>query len=52
MPDAEVKALSFETKDGKFIISLDPNKDGQPVAQFSVDIAEVPDEVLSVVLKK
>lgn len=48
--------MKYEFKDGKLIVqaSVDPNKDGQPVATMTleIDLAEIPDEVMSAVLKK
>ena len=43
----EKKMLDFKIEDGKLHLSVDPNKDGQPVVTLVVDMAEVPDEVLS-----
>lgn len=43
----EKKMLDFEIKDGKLILSVDPNKDGEPVVFLSVDLKEVPDEIVS-----
>jgi hypothetical protein len=48
----EKKALDFKIDGGKFILSFDPNKDGQPVLSLSVDLVEVPDEVISLISKK
>jgi hypothetical protein len=47
----EKKALEFKIDGGKLVISLDTNKDGEPVCTFAVDLAEVPDEVLAVIKK-
>jgi len=44
---SEKKMLDFKYKDGKMIISIDPNRDGEPVVFLSVDIKEVPDEIVS-----
>jgi hypothetical protein len=50
MPD-EFKMIEFVIEDGKLIIGVDPNKDGQKVLEVTVDLAEVPDEILSVIQK-
>lgn len=55
---SEAKVIDF--KDGKLLIEknfeLDPNKDGEPVGGVSLkvwlDIAEIPDEVVSLLVKK
>lgn len=48
--------LKHEFKDGKLIVSanVDTNKDGEPVAKLElvVDLAEIPEEALSAILKK
>ena len=44
--------IDFNFEDGKLILSVDPNKDGQPVVFLSVDVAEVPDEIVSALSKK
>lgn len=48
----EKKVVSFEVEDGKLKLVVDPNRDGQPVVSLVVDIAEVPDEVAALFLKK
>lgn len=48
----ENKAFDFKVEGGKLLITIDPNKDGQPVMTLSVDIAEIPDEVISALKKK
>jgi hypothetical protein len=47
----ENKAVSFKLEGGKFVIAVDLNKDGQPMIQIAVDLAEVPDEVLAIFKK-
>jgi len=47
----EIKALTFEIVDGKFLIKVDPNKDGENVVEIKIDMLEVPDEVLSLFKK-
>lgn len=46
------KAVSLEIKEGKLVISVDSNKDGQALAVISVDLLEVPDEVINLFKKK
>lgn len=43
--------IDFEVVDGKIVISFDPNKDGQPVIEIIIAIAEIPDEIMSVIKK-
>lgn len=47
----ENKMVDFKIEDGKFIISLDANKDGEPVLFLSLDLKEVPDEIVSLFKK-
>jgi hypothetical protein len=47
----EQKALSFKIEGGKFILSVDTNKDGQPLLTLALDLTEVPDEVLALFKK-
>jgi len=47
----EPKAIEFKIEDAKLIVIVDPNKDGQPVIHLSVDLAEVPDEIISALRK-
>lgn len=48
--------FKYEFKDAKLIVSanVDTNNDGQPVAKLAleIDLAEIPDEALSAILKK
>lgn len=46
--------LKFEGSKVLASVEVDPNGDGQPVAKITVeiDLAEVPDEVMSAVMKK
>ena len=48
----ENKALSFSFDGAKLNIAIDPNKNGSPVIEIKVDMAEVPSEVLSLFTKK
>lgn len=48
----EKKAVVFKIDGGFFYISVDPNKDGQNVLELKVDLAEVPDEVISALKSK
>jgi hypothetical protein len=45
------KAVSLEVADNKLVIKVDPNKDGEAVMLVSLDLAEVPDEVLDIISK-
>lgn len=44
-------AIEFKVEGGFLIVNVDPNKDGQNVIELKVDLAEVPDEVLSAIKK-
>lgn len=46
------KAFEFKIEGGFLIITADPNKDGQNVLELKIDLAEIPDEVLSALSKK
>ena len=48
----ENKAVSFVFEGSKLIVSVDPNKDGEVVLRVEIDMAEIPDEVLSVLNSK
>jgi hypothetical protein len=48
----EKKMIDFKFEDGKMILSVDPNKDGEPVLFLMIDAAEVPDEIVSIISKK
>ena len=47
----ENKAVTFKIEGGKFIINVDPNKDGEAVIEIKIDMIEVPDEVVSLFKK-
>lgn len=44
-----MEKFKYEVKDGKFIISVDPNADGEPVLYLELIIEEIPDEVLDAI---
>jgi hypothetical protein len=48
----EAKMLSMKVADGKFLIEVDPNKNGKPVLTLALDLSEVPSEVASIFVKK
>lgn len=48
----EKKVVDFKVEDGKLKILVDTNKDGEPVVSLVVDIAEIPDEVVSALKKQ
>lgn len=48
----ENKSVSFKVEDGKLVVQVDPNKDGQALLTVHLDIAEVPDEVIELFKKK
>jgi len=49
--EGENKAFDMKIEDGELRIVVDPNKDGTPVIKLQVDLAEVPDEVISALKK-
>jgi len=48
----ENKAVSFLFDGSKLKIIVDSNKDGEPVLSVEIEMAEIPDEVLSAIQKK
>ena len=46
------KVVSMEIIDGELIIAVDSNKDGQPVLKLTIDLLEVPEEILQAIKKK
>ena len=48
---SDKKVFDIKIEDGKLIISIDTNKDGEPVAFFSVALSEIPDEVIDAIKK-
>lgn len=47
----ENKKFDFKVEEGFLVITADPNQDGQPLVYIKIDIAEIPDEVLSALKK-
>jgi hypothetical protein len=43
----EHKLVDFKIEESKLHLTVDPNRDGQAVVSLLVDLAEIPDEVLS-----
>lgn len=52
MKTLDGKKLAMTTQDGKFIILVDPNQDGEALIKLEVDLAEVPDELIDIFKKK
>lgn len=50
--DSMEKAVDFKFEGSKLLIAIDPNKDGGPVLKLEIDLAEIPDEVLSLIAAK
>lgn len=48
---SEQNAFEFRIEGGFLVITIDPNKDGQNVMELKIDLAEIPDEVLSALKK-
>lgn len=49
---SDKKVVSLEIKDGKLVIVVDANKDGQAVLTVAVDLSEVADELLQALRSK
>ncbi|MCK5615253.1 hypothetical protein KAR91_76020 [Candidatus Pacearchaeota archaeon] len=47
----EAKKLDFKMEDGKFVILVDPNADGEPLLRIMINLSEVPDEIVSLFKK-
>jgi len=45
----EKKVLDFKIEDDKMLLTVDPNKDGQPVLSLAINLKEVPDEIISAI---
>ena len=43
--------IDFKVEEGKLVINVDPNEDGEPVVSVVVDIVEIPDEVMDLLKK-
>jgi hypothetical protein len=48
----ENKAVDFTFDGSKLMIVVDPNKDGEPVLRLEIELAEIPDEVMSLLVAK
>ena len=46
------KAVEFTFEGSKLLVIVDPNKDGQPVMKLEIEMAEIPDEILSAISAK
>jgi hypothetical protein len=47
-----MEKVKFEFEGSKLKVSVDPNGDGQAVLKVEIELAEIPDEVLSVISSK
>jgi hypothetical protein len=47
-----MEKVKFEFEGSKLKIAVDPNGDGQAVLKVEVELAEIPDEVLSLISAK
>jgi hypothetical protein len=45
-------AVDFSFEGSKLLVVVDPNKDGQPVVRVEIEMAEIPDEILSAISSK
>lgn len=50
--EPEKKAVEVKFEGSKLIVVADPNKDGQAVVRVEIELAEIPDEVLSAISAK
>lgn len=48
----EVKTISYKIEGTMLVISVDPNKDGNPVLEVRVPLVEVLNEIGSLIAKK
>jgi hypothetical protein len=48
----EPKKVEFKFEDKHLIIKVDLNKDGESLMEFKLNLAEIPDEVLSALKSK
>ena len=44
--------VSFKFEGSKLVISIDSNKDGEPVLSLTLNLAEIPEEILALVTAK
>jgi len=44
--------VDYKFEGTKLLITVDGNNDGQPVLSILIDLAEIPDEVMSLLSKK
>lgn len=44
--------VKFEFEGSKLKLAIDPNEDGQAVLSLELELAEIPDEVLSLISSK
>lgn len=47
----EAKVVDFKIVDGKFMISVDPNKNGKALLEIMLELSEVPSEVVAIFKK-
>jgi hypothetical protein len=47
----EAKKVEFKVEGTKFVILVDTNQDGQPLLTISLDMTEVPDEIMALFVK-
>lgn len=44
--------VDYRFEGTKLIVTIDGNNDSQPVLSLTLDLAEIPDEVMSIITKK
>lgn len=47
-----MKSYEIKFEGSKLLFQLDPNQDGEPVIKLELELAEIPDEVLSAIQSK
>jgi len=47
-----MNGVKYEFQGSKLKVEIDPNGDGQPVLSIVLELAEIPDEVLSAISAK
>jgi len=49
MPEEEAKAIKLSFENGKMIVEVDPNKDGDILLRVELALSEIPDEIVDAI---
>lgn len=52
MNTTDGQIVTMKIDGGALVITVDPNKDGQALLSVSIDLLEVPDEIVAALKKK